>query len=186
LNRFFTSTLFLLAACAGDSNDGGDASADAKRDVTFLDSSIDTGPPWDGGLPVSCPVISIPDASSDAADAEPSDAGAPADAAVTSFANDVTPLFTSCGAGEFCHASNGDAGAFPYDQLVNYNVDREMCSGAGVRVFPSDLHKSYLINKLIGLGMCTGTDQMPMTGDPFTLDQVQTVANWICEGAANN
>jgi hypothetical protein len=44
---------------------------------------------------------------------------------------------------------------------------------------------SYLINKLTGVGMCSGS-QMPKVGTKLTTAQIDTIKGWINAGAPNN
>jgi hypothetical protein len=38
---------------------------------------------------------------------------------------------------------------------------------------------------MIGVDMCSGS-QMPKAGQRLPSSQIQTIANWICNGAPNN
>jgi hypothetical protein len=64
------------------------------------------------------------------------------------------------------------------------NVTATECSDGRKRVLPGQPSQSYLIEKLMGVSLCFGT-QMPKTGSIPT-SEIQTIANWICEGAPNN
>jgi hypothetical protein len=44
---------------------------------------------------------------------------------------------------------------------------------------------SYLINKLLGVDMCTGT-QMPKADQSLAADDIQRISDWICQGALPN
>lgn len=106
----------------------------------------------------------------------------------TSYAADVQPIFNaySCG-GSMCHG-----GARPAEGLVlssatsGYaglvNVSSTECTSK-VRVKPGDTTASYLINKLTGSGMCTGS-RMPKMGTGLTTAELNTVRAWILGGAA--
>jgi hypothetical protein len=109
-----------------------------------------------------------------------------------SFAKDVTPILAGCGGSELCHGGligpggGGGSGPWPYDSLVNVMASRDMCAAAGVLVEPGSLEKSYLIHKLTGVDMCPNTNRMPDLGSPLPEKEMQTIADWICEGAKNN
>ena len=156
--------VLLVAACSSD-NTIIDAGSDASPDVVHHDAQgmdvadepVDT---WDGALPVSCTGAS------------------------PSFANDLKPIFASCG-GELCH-SGTTVGAWPYSELVNVAQTRDSCPTTRMRVVPSSLQQSYLMNKVTGLGMCAGSSQMPNGGTPLTSDKIQLIADWICQGALDN
>jgi hypothetical protein len=65
-------------------------------------------------------------------------------------------------------------------QLVN--ISSGQCS-ARKRVLPNDLAGSYLINKLTGSGMCSGS-AMPKAGGGLTQAELDTVRAWILSNAA--
>lgn len=123
----------------------------------------------------------------DSAPAGPGPDAAGADAATTcgttpvSFQHDVVPLIGGCG-GEMCHGGLGGA-SWPYAALVGQPSTE--CDDQRLLVAPGDPAHSYLVQKLTGEGMCTG-ERMPRLGPPLTAAQVQTIADWICQGAANN
>jgi hypothetical protein len=72
-----------------------------------------------------------------------------------------------------------------HDRLVNVPADDGLDCDAGELVVPGDPAKSYLMKKLLGVGMCRGTQRMPLA-DPLTGSQIQIFADWICSGAPNN
>src|SRR5947209_8653435 len=68
-----------------------------------------------------------------------------------SFKTDVAPLIGHC-SGEGCHGL-GRLQTWPYQALVNVVA---ACSDGRVIVKPGDPGNSYLVQKLLGAGMCTG------------------------------
>jgi hypothetical protein len=101
-------------------------------------------------------------------------------AATVSFQHDVVPLIGHCGS-EQCHG--GIVGTtWPYASLVNQPATE--CSNRKL-VAPGDPNGSYLVQKLDGVDMCSGS-RMPRFGTPLTADQMTTITTWICQGAANN
>jgi hypothetical protein len=98
-----------------------------------------------------------------------------------SFQNDVVPLIGHCGS-ELCHGGIV-ATTWPYSSLVG--VATNECSDGRVLVQPHDAANSYLIQKLAGVDMCMGM-RMPKLGTPFDATQIQTLVDWICQGANNN
>jgi hypothetical protein len=56
--------------------------------------------------------------------------------------------------------------------------------GGKTRVVPADVPNSYLMNKLTGIGMCSGS-KMPK-GPGLTAAEIDSVRSWICNGALNN
>jgi hypothetical protein len=110
---------------------------------------------------------------------ETADAALASDAAPMSFSRDVAPLLDHCGNMD-CH---GPGTTWPYASLVSAAATE--CDPARVIVTPGDVAHSYLIDKLSGHDMCTGV-QMPKMGTPLAQDQVDAIASWIAQGAANN
>jgi hypothetical protein len=115
--------------------------------------------PCDGGPPDATPEAGACDAST-----------------AVSFDTQIRPLLSTCG-GEFCHA------VWTYDSLVG-KIATECCDGR-MLVAPGDPDHSYLLDKLRGHGMCRGS-RMPAGGVPLAPDQIQTISDWICEGAPNH
>jgi hypothetical protein len=104
------------------------------------------------------------------------------------FASQVQPIFTATCVGPNCHS-----GAFPaksldltsgmaYGELVG--VTSAECLPRKL-VAPGDATGSYLASKLRGVNICAG-GQMPKGGLTLTPLEVQTVVDWIAEGAADN
>jgi hypothetical protein len=141
----------------GSSHTGGSSTGGQDAGADASDGSIDGS--IDGSVGVSC------------------------SGASPSFANDVHPILQGC-AGELCH---GDIGpAWPYQRLVNVPVSRDTCDPSALIVKPGSLEESYLVHKLTGIGMCSGTARMPSAGSPLPSQKIQTIADWICQGAMNN
>ncbi len=97
-----------------------------------------------------------------------------------SFANDVQPIFTqNCVS---CHPSSGNLDLRPgqsYDNLVNVPA-----SGYnGTRVVPNEPENSILYKKIDGSG-AYGSN-MPLGGS-LSQAQINTIKQWIQEGALNN
>ncbi len=69
-----------------------------------------------------------------------------------------------------------------YGNLVN--VATSQCNDGRKRVLPGQPSQSYVIDKLMGVDLCFGT-KMPKMGG-VTQAEIQTIADWICEGAPNN
>ena len=106
-----------------------------------------------------------------------------------SFANQIQPIFSSSCALAGCHKGvkpaeglNLSAGN-AYKNLVG--VASKECSGGRLRVAPGDPSQSYIINKLMGVSLCFGT-QMPKTGTKLPQSQIDLIGSWICSGAPNN
>lgn len=92
-----------------------------------------------------------------------------------------------------CSAAGCHSGARPkenlsleagkaYDNLVD--VPAQECSGRR-RVVPGDPNASYLVQKLLGVDVCQGT-QMPKAGQALPPAELDTINAWICSGATRN
>jgi hypothetical protein len=105
------------------------------------------------------------------------------------FGAQVQAIFTTNCASAGCHtgarpaASLSLATGSSFSALVNVAASSS-CTNL-VRVSPGAPAKSYLMNKLNGVGICTGT-QMPKAGAGLPQAQLQIISGWICEGAPNN
>jgi hypothetical protein len=151
--------VLIVAGCSGTVATTDAGSDDGGADALFADTGgLDAGD-LDAALPVTC------------------------SGASPTFMAEVHPILNSCG-GELCHGGLAQ-GSWPYTDLVNVHASRDVCSSAGILVVPGDLEASYLMHKLTGVGICPGTQQMPI-GGPLTQAKIQTVADWICQGAQNN
>jgi hypothetical protein len=104
------------------------------------------------------------------------------------LSGDVQPILTGSCALAGCHA-----GAKPQQNMLltsgnTYknvvNVSSAECSSL-MRVAPNQVDQSYLMDKLLGKNMCSGT-QMPKTGSSLSTAQLGTIRSWICSGAPNN
>jgi hypothetical protein len=107
--------------------------------------------------------------------------------ATVSFGSQIQPIFTAnCTTG--CHGGVRPAAGMSltsgssYASLVNRMASG--CTTSHIRVVPGSVSNSYLINKLTGVGMCSGS-QMPLTGS-ISSSQIDQIRAWICNGALNN
>ena len=107
-----------------------------------------------------------------------------------SFAADVFPMFQAAGcAGNGCHtggarsAANLDlsTAAAGFAALVGVRTDQ--CNGGKTRVVAGDTTASYLMAKLTGVGMCSGS-VMPKAGGELSAAQLDVIRAWIGAGAA--
>ena len=96
------------------------------------------------------------------------------------------PLFQAKGCtNSSCHGGGSpsagldlsSAGA-AYGELVN----RPSSQCSRTLVVPNDAAASYLVNKLTGAGMCSGS-RMPRNGTPLTTAELDVVRAWIHGGA---
>lgn len=105
-----------------------------------------------------------------------------------SFAATIGPLLVAECTAPGCHS-----GAMPkagldlrataaYDDLVG--VAASQC-GDRLRVAPGDATNSYLMNKLRGVDLCSGT-QMPKAGQALAESELAAIESWICNGAQDD
>lgn len=113
------------------------------------------------------------------------------DTTPVSYANDIAPRFTT-GCGPGCHvysnAASGSAGlnlavVHSYDDLVG--VTAFQCRDGRVRVVPGDPASSYLMQKMLGVDMCTGV-RMPKGRQAWSAADMAMLGRWICQGAEDN
>lgn len=106
--------------------------------------------------------------------------------ASVSFVADVAPLLEAGCAERGCHG-----GAMPkegldlramasFEDLVG--VLATQCDDGRLLVDPGAPERSYLMQKLLGTDMCSGS-LMPKGSMPFTASELATVSSWICSGA---
>lgn len=106
-----------------------------------------------------------------------------------SFKNVVAPLLEGACTAAGCHAGakpkeDLDLGASKaYSELVN--VATSQCGGQRKLVLPGSPSQSYLLQKLLNVDVCTGT-QMPKAGQTLPRAQLDQISAWICSGAPNN
>jgi hypothetical protein len=107
---------------------------------------------------------------------------------IVSFAADVQPIFSAA-----CNASGCHTGARPKEGL-SLEVGEAYASLVGapasqcserLLVKPGDPAGSYLVQKLMGTQLCSGS-QMPKAGQGLPDAEFETISNWICQGAPEN
>jgi hypothetical protein len=125
----------------------------------------------DGGPSLIVPPVTCPDAGTLGL----VDAGACVSLKQRSFTREIVPLFNSC-AGEVCHSFNAGQIA---QQIGVPSVE---CCGALQMIEPGQPERSYVLRKLLGRNLCAGS-QMPLDQPAFSADDIQTVSDWICQGA---
>jgi hypothetical protein len=113
------------------------------------------------------------------------------DTTPVSFATDVAPRFTT-GCGPGCHvytnAASGSAGlnlaqVHAYGDLVG--VAAFQCRDGRQRVVPGDPGASYLMDKMLGVDMCSGV-RMPKGRQLWSAADLAMLGRWICQGALDN
>lgn len=107
----------------------------------------------------------------------------------STLSGQVQPILTARCATVACHGGARPAAGLllttgqSYSNLVGRAASG--CSDGRLRVEVSRPDRSYLVNKLTGVGLCFGV-QMPLTGAPLSSSELDLVRSWICRGALNN
>jgi hypothetical protein len=108
--------------------------------------------------------------------------------AAVSFASQVQVILTAECASAGCHSGTVPKGGLALTTGKSFaalvGVAASGCGGK-VRVTPGAVDQSYLINKLTGVGICSGT-LMPKAGGALPPAQIDLFRAWICNGAPNN
>ena len=106
------------------------------------------------------------------------------------FAAAVQPIFTANCAFSGCHAGASPAqGMNLSDGQAYANIVNVMSNQSGLlRVEPSEPDSSYLVHKIQGTQGSVGGSggQMPLGRTALTQTQIDTIRQWITDGAANN
>jgi hypothetical protein len=151
-------------------------------------------------IDAAAPAPSLPDAATPVAASVDAGTDAPAiQAAVfvptscvsktVSLATDVQPIMTQrCSSIEGCHGFKVRNAAGSYKFLVGAKSTE--CDDGRLLAKPGDPEHSYVIDKLVDRNLCKG-DPMPKfllrhAWTELPQADVQTVYDWICEGAPNN
>jgi hypothetical protein len=110
-------------------------------------------------------------------------------AGTVSFARDIQAIFSRSCATRGCHAGLRPQAGLNLSQGAAYaeivGVASEQCGASRVRVAPGDPAASYLVDKLLGVDLCFGT-QMPKAGVSLPQADLDAIGSWVCSGAANN
>jgi hypothetical protein len=138
--------------------------------VAGCSSSSATSPPTEG-LNLNLPVDTCPEAGS----LVPADAGACVSLTQRDFSRDIVPLFDGC-AGEVCH-DFGDGRV--KSQIA---IPAVQCCNEIQVIEPGHPERSYLLDKLLGRNLCGGS-QMPLGRPAYRAEDIQTISDWICQGA---
>jgi hypothetical protein len=103
------------------------------------------------------------------------------------FAANVEPIFAANCTDRQCHDDVGSAAQLDltsgnaYNNLVN--IPAFQCSRS--LVVGGSLDQSYLVNKLTGVDMCSGS-LMPKADMRLSSQDLDTIYSWICNGALND
>ena len=126
---------------------------------------------------------------------QPCDAGEACDAGAcacsgdaVSFSTTVGPLLVAECTGAGCHTGPVPKAGLDLRQANAYaelvGVASSQCADQ-LRVAPGDAGGSYLVSKLRGVDLCSGT-QMPKAGAALNESDIVAIESWICRGAEDN
>ncbi|MEE9208608.1 MAG: hypothetical protein V3U67_09635, partial [Gemmatimonadota bacterium] len=104
------------------------------------------------------------------------------------FSADIQPIFNQSCTTSNCHGNNPNSGngfldlriGNAHGQLVNVAAIGE----SGTRAIPGDAANSYLVIKLEGRQ--SGGASMPLAQPALDSEVIQTIRNWIDQGAADD
>jgi hypothetical protein len=109
--------------------------------------------------------------------------------APVSFRSDVEPILDRGCTAAGCHTGMRpkedlalDTGK-AYAELVG--VATKQCGGQRQLVVPGNPSTSYLMQKLLNVDICMGS-QMPKAGQSLPAADLEVISNWICAGAPND
>jgi len=94
-----------------------------------------------------------------------------------SYASDIQPIFNAGCAGSSCHIGGNANGL-----RLNDRANLMQGGNSGDVVIPGDAENSILIKRLDG----RLTPRMPFGGSALPTDDIQTIRDWIDEGALDN
>jgi len=106
-----------------------------------------------------------------------------------SFKATIAPILAGACTAAGCHAGMKPKENLALDATKSYaelvNVAASECNGQRKLVVPGSPSTSYLMQKLLDVNVCTGT-QMPKAGQTLPQQQLDQISRWICSGAPNN
>jgi len=112
-----------------------------------------------------------------------------ASSTTASLSVDIQPIFNGSCAVTGCHSGTAPKQGLSlvagksYSNLVGVNAAE--CNSGLKRVQPGDPSASYLMDKVLGVNLCSGS-QMPKAGSSLPKAELDKIGAWICGGALNN
>jgi hypothetical protein len=106
-----------------------------------------------------------------------------------SFQSDVAPALDAGCTNAGCHSGTRPKEALDltvsksYAELVG--IEAAQCNDGRLLVEPGAPEKSYLVHKLTGKNLCSGS-QMPKAGTSIPQRELEAITAWICAGAKKN
>lgn len=104
-----------------------------------------------------------------------------------SFAAAIQPIFTEGCLGNMCHSGARPAADVSLEagrshaELVGVP---SRCTDGRLLVAPEHPDQSYLVDKVTGIGICSGMKMPPRAS--LAASDIDLIRNWICAGAPNN
>jgi hypothetical protein len=103
-----------------------------------------------------------------------------------SYDVDVAPVLAQNCTNAGCHAGVKAKAELDLNLAKSYaeivSVEASQCSDGRLLVAPSDPSSSYLLQKILGVEMCSGS-QMPKAGVSLPAADLEALSAWICQGA---
>lgn len=100
----------------------------------------------------------------------------------------VQPIFTARCASSTCHGGARPQAGLSLESGRSHaalvGVPSRCMDGKSL-VAAGDIAGSYVINKVTGIGICTGM-RMPLRDEPLSTTEIDLLRNWICNGALND
>jgi hypothetical protein len=104
------------------------------------------------------------------------------------FKRDIVPLLkTRCAVCHLTGEEPGNQALYPAAAYKSW-VGVPSIESPLLRVKPGAPDESYVVHKLEGTHLAAGGKgvRMPMDGDPLTIQEIQTIREWIGAGAPDN
>jgi hypothetical protein len=106
-----------------------------------------------------------------------------------SFKAEVAPILDGACTSAGCHTGARPKEGLALDVANAYaelvDVSTSQCGGKRKLVVPGSPATSYLMQKLLNIDVCTGS-QMPKAGQSLPKADLDAISGWICAGAPNN
>jgi hypothetical protein len=97
-------------------------------------------------------------------------------------------LVANC-TGVGCHAGTRPKDGLSLEAGVAYGelvgAAASQCDDARQLVAPGDSANSYLMQKMLGTELCSGS-MMPKAGQSLAASELALISTWICQGARND
>lgn len=161
------AALLVLVACGG-------GAASSMSGATSSSSSTSSATSASGAGGVSLTVGSV-GATGGCSDAGPHDVDTCSDAGAAHYATDVAPILAGC-TGEICHQA--------WTIATTVGVPSTECCDRAL-VAPGDPNASYLVDKIEGRDLCSGS-RMPYGKAPLPGADIEKIVAWVCAGAKDD